>query len=178
MGHHSHPVDPDAVPRAESAESAESSWYLGHGWRWAWSKPWAMLRLAHRIHQETQQRSGGTEGPSGHPHWIYFVDAEAFPHPDPHRSVEAVLEWGAATIARAGHGIDVDEFVWYAPAGTSSLRPVEGGVNETVKLWGEGVVQSNNDQALFNANSANTHDFLRRWIGHDDCEGGWTKKSA
>ena len=134
-----------------------------------------MLRQAHQIHQEAQQRSVGTEGPSpgGAPHWVYFVDAEAFPHPDPHRSIEAVLEWGAATVARAGDGIDMDEFIWYAPAGTASLRPVEGGVNETVKWWGDGVVQSNNDQALFNANSVDAHAFLRRWIGHDDCEGEW-----
>ena len=48
--------------------SIHSKWYANHGWRWAWTKPMAVLRFALDY---AKQHKHEADLP---PHYVYYID--------------------------------------------------------------------------------------------------------
>ena len=119
--------------------STDASWYGSHGWRWGWTKPWALLRHGKRLTTH--------KGPT----WIYYADWESQVRM-PDRGIAPLLAHAHATSARDGLRLGVDYQI-LLPTRALHSRP--------------GIFQSHNDQFAVNMGSMECRRMMKRWAEHE-----------
>ena len=143
--------------------SVHSRWYANHGWKWAWTKPWTIMRLA-LDYQHTYGEERARKDEPVPPHYMYYVDGEAVPKGDDLEGTSLFPMFEHRRRIAESHSQSPLSYPWIFQTSTNGIT------DHGAKTW-------HSDQFILGIASPVIHRFLARWINHSDCE-AWVEQGA